>query len=544
MTTKKILAAFAAMVLLSVFAISCTPKDDSPEEATLSLSSSSLVLTNAAQDPTAPQITVTTNQPKFTVSSNASWLQAEASGTGVKISALANELGKDRKGEVLVFAGGLVEKIVVTQSAADIVLSVSPTDINVARAGREILIAVKTNSEVWNVETEADWLKIDKVSEFVKVEVTPNSAEDTRVGKIIAKAGTKIEEIVITQAGMGGQKFMLPLLEQKVNIYKIFNHENTQGNYFIKHESNGLSAFGIPAKNDFYQFAYSSPVFTTVTYVTDIATNTMYGIQMLSDDPESIGSDELRTFLTNAGFTLEKATEEGYVGERAEEGYTTKVAVVNTEKECGILFAFEARQTKEYKTFEKFPWDQSPLLDNPQWPSSKIVESEKAEGHTVVVKTNQKHPQLTEMIQVTLKESSNQEVPHFRLYFMNVNEEKGTSTDLTAELLTIWTNFELMAYESNETFILTNEFKELLNKNGFVKYFENEGKVYWYNKEKKIMVLPGGARFSDVNNAEPVCRMNYFHYEEKEAGSTSKQVSLLEMSRRIDMQDKQLGKLK
>ena len=145
MKLKNFLAVFSAVVLASLVSVSCQPKDDGPEEPTLFLSTQALTLNNQAQNPTEAQVQVTTNQPKWNVSTNATWLTATRKGEGIVVGAEANTLGKDRQAEVVVYAGGRVEKIAVTQSASKIFINVSSETVEAPDHGGQFFIAVETN---------------------------------------------------------------------------------------------------------------------------------------------------------------------------------------------------------------------------------------------------------------------------------------------------------------------------------------------------------------------------------------------------------------
>ena len=178
-TMKQInyLAALAVTLLIGMLT-SCAPKDDGPEEATLSLSATSVTIPNAGGE--AQAITVTTNQVKWNAISNADWIKTTVSGNSLQIVAMPNEAGKDRAAQVLVVAGSTSEKVEVIQTAADISLEVSPETIVVPNSGANKLISVKSNSGAWTLdidEAAQAWIKQNVFNDMIELEIAANDGE-------------------------------------------------------------------------------------------------------------------------------------------------------------------------------------------------------------------------------------------------------------------------------------------------------------------------------------------------------------------------------
>lgn len=517
MIKKKHFATLVAVTLFSLFAVSCQPKDDDnePEEATLSLSAQTLMMDNQAQTPSAPQITFQTNQSKVVVSAPSEWLEASVQGNGILIKAMANDLGRERKGEVLVFAGSAMDKITVTQSAADIVLEVSPDNRVVTNAGEEIFVSVKSNSDKWEVEPSTyDWIQVDKfTSELLKVTILPNETPETREGKLFAKLGTVTKQIDITQVGMGTSKFALPFLEHKPDPYELLNYEVKQGNYLMNFTPGG--GFLAP-KEDTYIFAYASAVFERVFYLIDPSRRAVKEITMLVVDDDAIKSPEFKSYLEKEGFKVNKTKENGSFEAENEDALFNLSVVVSSDPQTYSYLSFipVVKQPQAYPAFTKFPYDKTDLMHNPAWTSAKIIEMEKAENATVEVSYSENFPSLINLIHCDLPSSSDREMPAVRLYFIGVDEEAGTTTDLATELMVAWKDYTLGSWIDGETFILTNEFKKLMTNSGFEFYTENKGNLFFYNKAKKLMIVPRGAKFTDLFDGTPVFAISYFNYEE------------------------------
>lgn len=538
---KSFFATTLAMIFVSLLAVACTPKDDQPEAATLSLSANTLTFDNKAQNPAAPQITVTTNQAKFrATTTDPSWLKVAEEGNGLKITAMANELGRERVADVLVFAGGLVEKVVVTQSAADVVLEVSPEEQVIPNTGKEFYVSVKSNSDRWEIEApQVDWIKVQKfTTELVKVVVEANNDEAVREYKLFAKLGNVQKEVSITQVGTGSSTYMLPLLVAKVTNHAIIDHEAKQGNYLMSYSS-ALPGWGY--FDESFQFACGSKVFETVIYQRDVRTNKIKDIVMYSLDNEAVASEGFRTYLIENGFELTAPSENGnYKGESAEASFAVVVAIGDATKYSTVQFIPIIKQSKPYPTFKKFPYDMWSRLNKDEWKSADIIKAEEKDGNKIEKIYDKKYPTLLSLIWVDIKENSDREVPTIRAYFMD-NEEDGTTTDRASELITIWKDQTVGAWADGTVYYLTDEFKALMEAEGFKFFTKNQGSDLYYLESEQLMIVPRGVSFTDVLDGAPVFSINYFKYVKKEG---SKAEIAADIQKRLDRMDAQMGIIK
>lgn len=552
MTKKNYFAAFAATLLLVLLGASCQPKesDREPEESTLTLSTTSVSLDNKAQ--TAQAITVTTNQPKILVSApGTEWLEASLQGNNILIKVAANEFGKERKTEVLVFAGAATEKILVTQSAADIVLEISPNELVVENKGGELFASVKSNSANWQIEpVQMDWITVEKfTSEIIKIIVKPNNNANSREGALYAKLGNSTKEIKISQVGKSGEKFFLPLLEARPRTIDLVNFETNRGNLMIRF-LDALPAWQIYDR--LHQFACTSEVFTAMDYTFDVSINKMREIRMYTEDQKVIKSKELREYLESNGFVLGKAKEDGtYSGVNEKLLFKVETELVSTSNvepfgRANLVFTPIVKQTESFPTFSKFPYDNSIVLDNSEWKQDKIIENEKSKGNTVKELYSEFFPEVVQAILVQQQKSSNPEVPHARLYFLNVNEETGESTEITAEMITVWEEYTLGAWIDEGAMHVTNEFIELATKEGFKLLKEDNGTKFLYNEAKDIVIVPRGNHFKDLLDGAPVFSINYFKLGGEGQNLSDpiiKSMLIKKLSERVTIQDKLLHKM-
>lgn len=504
------------MTTLLFVATGCQPKDDGLEEATLTLSQTTIQLDNKEQ--TAPPITVKTNQSKWRAVALASWLTVTEQGTSLTIKAEMNSEGKVREGKVLITAGSMTEILSVTQAASDLVIKVDPDLKVVPQSGAVFFVEVRSNAEEWNVsfeneESDSKWIKMRRLAGLLEVTVDVNREKDTRATKLIAKAGNNVAEISITQVGTGGARFKLPLLKKNPQGYEVLTYEKENGNHFLLW-AGAATTWGI--NQDLYKFMYSSDLFQTVEYRYDARyNNKMYSIHMeAKGGDETLKSAEFKDFLKKEGF--EPGTPDGQTGSYLAldktRGLRMKVDIAKDFTEVSsISIQLIIEQDKEYPTFEKFDYDNSSYLRNKAWSLETISKEEEKNGSIIVNKGDYQGTPL----HVTL--SKNNAPKHTRLYFMRkagpeMPDPNDPLVNTLEELIVIWDKVELGVFvdEFGEPFV-TKEFIALLLKEGFVFYTSKEDVLYYYHKEKKLMVVPRGTRFPAVLNGKLVFSINYLY---------------------------------
>ena len=496
---------FSILMLLSVlFVASCSSDDDDFVEATLEVSTAQVTLSNSSMDQT---VAITTNQTKWIATSPAEgdWLMLEQQGNNLVVRAMENLLVEERVSYILVMAGGAAEKVMVKQSAADIVLEASPGEINVPNTGGKYFVDITSNSANWTIEKESnvDWVIVKQFAgaDIAELTVLKNESGAERTLKLFAKSGSKLEEIIINQAGGGGSsKFLMPLLKHKPTQFDILDYEKENGSYLLSFEA-AMPSWGY--YEDMYDFAVKSSVFYSTTYEIDVRDGMLKEINMWSvQNAKDILSAEYKEFLEAHGFEIESG-ETGFTGVNSEKLFAI-TAITDVDADLGrVTFVRYSEQDKDYPTFDAFPFDRFAWLNNSAWNSTAIVAEEESDGNTIL-------SQDAEMIDVLIKEASH---PLYeRLFFME--------NDLATEFITVWNDPNVGAWspdEAGQTWKLTTEFLALMEDAGFVFYMESQGSDFYFNAEKELMVVPRGVRFTDILDGEPVFSMNYFNYVETAA---------------------------
>lgn len=504
------------LMLLSLFFVACAPESQEMEEPTLTVSETEIAFPNAAADKT---VSITTNQSKWVATSPAegTWLKLEQQGNNLVVKAMENTRGENRASYILINAGAISEKVMVKQGAADIVLNVSPEEINVPNIGGKYLVDVTSNAGVWNIEkeNEADWLIINQLASANLVELTvlKNETGAARSLKLFAKSGAKIKEIIVNQAGTGSSKFLLPLLSKSSSKHALIDYETKQGGYLIKNSS--------PLPDwDIFTFALSSAVFHTTEYIID-SRNNIAKIVMFSDDAESVLSKEYKEFLEKNNFEISNEQADGFSAKESKKMFMLKVTTSASAKKAFVEFTPYVEQPESYETFASFPYDRSVWLNKAEWTIAKIKETELAEGANLVT-DNSADPEKPSLI---FEVTESKRPLHNRLFFFD--SEKPF---ILTECMAVWNKTTLGAWspDGGITYLLTREFKELMAKEGFEFYTKATGVEFYYNKSKKLMIVPRGASFADLLDGQPVFSINYFNYEAQNTGNVSLKESLLD----------------
>lgn len=539
------LAALAVTLMIGMLS-SCAPKDDGPEEATLSLSSTSLTLTNAGGE--AQAITVTTNQAKWNAISNADWLKTSVSGNNLQIVAMPNKDGNDRTAQVLVVAGATSEKIEVIQTAADIVLEVSPEAIVIKNTGETKLISVKSNAGAWTLDVDEAaqaWIKQIVFKDMIQLEIAANDGE-AREAKLYAKSGTLQKEITVQQAGKG-QKFMLPLFNNKPSKYELISYEVARGSYLVSFSAAnpGLPSFGIPPVGESYNFATASAIFPTVFYLKDFATELVKVIEYVASglNTKQLAEEGYVDFLKENGFANAKFDEakNRISGSNPDNRFSV---VVGDSKDKVAIVHFNApgpKQPKAYKTFDKFPYDNTSYFGDPIYTSTKVKELELADGSALMQEENNKKYKDYPDFQLYKLDAKHAPQCNRAYFFDNETLKEGKPVNTTQEILAIWSDLNLGAWEvKKDSYLLTDEFVELLEKEGFVFVKDtSKGDKLYYNKAKKLMIVPRGISFAEVNEGKPAFAISYFQYIE--SGSATNQNTINKIMARVAEQDRMLG---
>jgi len=144
----------------------------------------------------------------WTVSDNAGWLTVNpASGNNngtLTADYSENTSTSQRTGTITVTDGGITRNVTVTQEAAPITLTVTPSNQSVSNGSGNTTFSVESNTN-WTVSDNAGWLTVSPASGNNNGTLTATFSENTttsqRTGTITVTGGGITRTVTVTQAG-------------------------------------------------------------------------------------------------------------------------------------------------------------------------------------------------------------------------------------------------------------------------------------------------------------------------------------------------------
>ena|GEM_PF-4564728 len=169
--------------------------------------------TNVSNAGSIREVTVTTNQVGWNVSSDRDWLglsrPSGTSGQRVRLYVQQNPTTSSRTATVEFTAfGAPVQRMTVTQqagAAANPTLTLNPSTAwsNVSNAGAARDITVTTNQANWSVSSSQNWLVLNRTlgtsGQNVRLTVQPNPTTAARTAIVTFAAGAQTRQVQVTQ---------------------------------------------------------------------------------------------------------------------------------------------------------------------------------------------------------------------------------------------------------------------------------------------------------------------------------------------------------
>lgn len=453
------------LFLLSLLLLpSCTLGDDI-EEATLSLSEEGeLIFTPDAQE---KSISVSTNRPQWTVVNNCDWVEVRKSGNELTLLVSANTSDLPRKGAVLVSSGNAHSRLSIVQNGSPMTAKTNPEALTINSYGTTSLyVDVLTNATVWTAETDVDWIKVTPLlsKRQMRLEILENKSEEPRSAyvKIINRSGDGEYDFEVTQEGI--DYFALPFL----------NFVSGNKSLITDFEFDRRSALILDTV-DFYSFSTTNPKFPFVSYM--IRGTAFIYVYMLASSPLVMeeDNDRILAMLSENGFTEKTMMNEHTAYYNKEKKITAEL--VTEGQEPGIVFRYNILQDKPHGTFDQIPYGYWNMEENNV---EAIMEYEASVGgrHESGYITED-NPEPPSMSFFNRDDSDN----YNRVYFLDWRTTPGKAR--VREFRQVFKNTERMFWVYRGFPIVTNEFKQLMEKDGF-KYvgYDNVEEAYSFFNER------------------------------------------------------------
>ena len=494
-TTLKIFSTLVLTILL----FGCMPKSE-VEEATLTLDKTSLQLNKSGEETT---LTISTNQNTWSAFSPADgqWLTLEQSGNTLKVKASENTIGTERKTTIVINAHGKEQTVELTQEASDISIISEPAELSFGAKGGTKSISVATNGSTWTIqpESEVEWISLENNPGFGMVFVTlkPNETSEARTINLIAKSGDTLKSIKVTQEGK--VQFILPLPPKGSSNEAIIRFESSRGSV-AKPFTTEKEATDLPG----YTFITTCDNMPTIYYHTVWGRKKYISVRITASKTAML-SDEYKAFMEKNGFKFAEdangirrfINEEKDIMQIADVTWNTKPNKEEDKDKCVVVFSRYYKQEKPQPTLPSLKMEvvQKFLMDT-QKKRDDVIAYEKAQGSELVWEdTGLDWVTITRQIW-KLKDANTSHILGRYWFYGDDDYEQDKRKDKPYQMYQILDKIELVFFNADPdydvpTWKLTNEFKELLKKEGFIEDGETTtGLTMFRYKDTSLFCVP------------------------------------------------------
>ena len=442
------------------------------------------------------EIKVSTNNIKWSASPNASWIKVSQGFDSFTITAEPNPGTETRSGEVLVLSGSLSERIPVEQAAMTDELYVSTEAVNVDQNQRDVAITVKSLSGEWTVEENLpDWITYSRVpgENVLTLSISANESLESRTHKVFVHSTGIVREITVTQAGK--VVLLLPYLVPEATTDEVKEFEEGRGSK--------LQVDAAYLNNGSHTFVTVSDELRVIKYTFD-SNKELVQAQMNADNLETITGEPFAKFLENEGFVFygDNTVEMVYVKKikKQDTYYDIVCNITYTQANPNfykkVLFSFVKGQKGEHPTYNSLPLG----IGRFDVVTDQVAAWESTNGGTM----NEINTQIEE---------------NFSYYFYDVFDHIYVTrryifnkSDKLVEMDIFLFNVNKVFYSPEEgKYYLTNEFKELLTREGFTdiqRVADNaQFDTFYKNPSRNIALAVRVGNYGEINDGVPVAHM-------------------------------------
>lgn len=512
MKTKTLISVLVPILLFCVS--SCTPEGLEREPSTLEISQTDVSLTEEGGEKV---IAVTTNQDKLiAISNDESWLTAVPQEGGVKLLCAENPGVTSREASVIVMAGEATGHIKVTQSGAKLNILTVPETIVLDPWSSSQTISIKVNSEKWTVSTADKWLNASALPWKNEVILTTedNGLSQPRTTELMFQVEGKEGAISVVVTQKPWPVFMLPFLD--------FEH-GTKSTVSL-FERNRRSEVDKVVGSQFIDFNSISPLFPRISYTFSTRGILQYAQTDVAESYTTWDSEGNMVMTDETIHLIDSALlAEGFVEKRGTYGYYDAerriLAQVKPQFAFNphVLYSYIPKQPRAYKTFETLPY---PPLD---FGSSheEVDKYEKVNGG-VYDPDGSEYNEDQGLCFIAYDVPKSKEIKS-RNYFMTYKDE--TVGQLVGYMCE-WRDFNLVYYDYNGEFYVTDEFTALMASEGF-KYSgkTDDGKMDVFVSAEKGVQLRIQFVFFEGED-DPSLMMMYLPYQQAASSSGMNRASI------------------
>ena len=497
-------------------------ENDSLEQPQLSVSEKEISFSNQIGEKT---ITVSTNCKEWIVTTPKPWVHLRQNGNEIAVQVDANPTGMERSSYILVDGGLAVQKVMVSQSAADVALDIANGEVVLPQAGGTTTVDMKTGGASYDLtQNEQDeWLKVIRKKHSLKVISKPNYGVAERTVKLTVSVGGKNNEVVVKQPGVA--TFILACNPgNPYSLHKMMDFEYRRGSMLTEYggpdEVNGIY-------EESYFFRTPSPLFKDVVYVHDtkhFVPTRIYTRSLTREGVNAVKSQAFQEFMKANGYTRDEKDTNHYVN--VKEAFTMDVDI-REENNSVVLFFYQMHtQERDYETFKTLDLGPVDLLNKAD---KKVSDVEKYEADR---KSEEMKRQMSNGNEVeALLYRTDDPVQIARTYFFYLRSDAATPQEKAGsveQFSLFYSQPNLGIWQYGNEWFVTREFDKLLTSNNF-EFVGYNGKHHVYARRSDYLTLAiSGGEYADVNNGKAVMQITVLYKPNVFAGSKEQRMTRVE----------------
>lgn len=512
---------FSLLCLLLGIAVGCA-ENDSFDQPYLNVSEKEITFSNQVGEKT---ITVNTNCKEWMATTPKAWVHLTQSGNEIAVHVDPNTTGMERSSYILVDGGLAVQKIMVSQSAADISLNLSNGEIILPQAGGTTTVDLKMDATSYDLtqNEQPEWMQVIKKKHGLKFISKPNYSTTERTTKLTIAFAGKNHEVIVKQPGVA--TFILACNPgNPYSLHKMMDFEYRRGSFLTEYggpdEVNGIF-------EESYFFKTPSPLFKDVVYVHDTKYSVptrIYTRSLTREGVNAVKSQAFQEFMRANGYTRDEKDTNHYVN--IKEAFTMDVDI-REENNSVVLFFYQMHtQDRSYPTFSSLDLGPVDLLNKTDKKISDVEAYETGKNSEEMKRQMSKSNEVEAILYKT-----NDPTLIARTYFFYLHndaavpQEKAGSVEQYS-LFYSQPNLGIWQY-GNEWFV-THEFDKLLTANNF-EFVGYNGKHHVYARRSDYLTLAiSGGEYADVNNGKAVMQITVLYKPTVFAGSKEQRLAKVE----------------
>lgn len=363
----------------------------------------------------------------------------------------------------------------VVQAATNVTIVTIPDKLEVDQWGGMYQFDVDANTRDWQIESDADWVKVTpkQFKGEVVVQIDENTLREARTAKLTLKGGSTAKEFIISQDGV--IFFVLPYLGFGDDSKTIKNFELARKSELTE-KPDGLF------NTNFWGYDMKSAAFTFIRYILPLNVyKEAYAFPVKGLFNTEM--DNFKKYLKDNGF------EDQGNNVFLHKAKSIQASIMDKAESPHVHYKYIPKQPQGYKTFDAFPYG---LVDFTA-DKEKVLAYEKDNGGKFVSeKSNEDPAKATHYLYFDVSKDK----LFSRAYIMDNAAGKPKLLLATNQF---YTDMNLVFWDYNGELLFTEEFTKLMEKEGFTYTGLSSQKSHIFrNPTKKVIAFIKWAKYADM----------------------------------------------